>query len=180
MNYRCYNEKDPKYKNYGGRGIKVCDEWKNSFRAFADWALNNGYEDPPVDATRSWIATHGLTIDRINSDKGYSPKNCRWITFQQNRENRKANYHYTHPQMNALVEWTKNEAEIVAEKRPCMSPWEHTYYKANTIRGFAAFLVCRRFGVRKMNLVAEDDVPKAREIVQKVFDLVTDSAIKPA
>ena len=89
MKYRCYNCKDRKYANYGGRGITVCDEWKNSFQAFAEWALNNGYDDPPMDADKKWISINALTLDRVDSDKGYSPDNCRWVTFQDNRRNRK-------------------------------------------------------------------------------------------
>lgn len=72
MKARCYNEHDSKYKFYGGKGIKVCDEWKNDFNAFYTWAMANGYTDE-------------LTIDRIDSTKDYCPKNCRWITMEENR-----------------------------------------------------------------------------------------------
>ncbi|APH24986.1 hypothetical protein CF088_14640 [Clostridium botulinum] len=75
MKSRCYNSKTPKYKNYGGRGIKVCDEWLNNFKAFYDWAMSNGYED-------------NLTIDRVNNDCNYEPSNCRWITFYKQASNK--------------------------------------------------------------------------------------------
>lgn len=55
MRIRCYNPKDKRYERYGGRGITVCDEWRNSFEAFRDWALSNGYSDE-------------LTIDRIDTN----------------------------------------------------------------------------------------------------------------
>lgn len=76
MKTRCYNENATGYKNYGGRGITICEEWLSDFWSFHDWALAHGYAD-------------GLTIDRINNDKGYSPDNCRWATrADQNRNKR--------------------------------------------------------------------------------------------
>lgn len=62
---------------YGGRGITVCEEWKNDFATFKEWAMENGYAD-------------NLTIDRIDNDNGYFPENCRWATkkVQQRNTNR--------------------------------------------------------------------------------------------
>lgn len=74
MKRRCYNDREKRYKDYGGRGIKICDEWLQSFDNFAEWALNNGYAD-------------NLTIDRINVDGNYEPSNCRWITLKEQRRN---------------------------------------------------------------------------------------------
>lgn len=79
MHYRCENENHSEYKNYGGRGITVCEEWSmDNASAFISWALEHGYEK-------------GLEIDRINNNKGYSPDNCRFVTRQQNCRNRRSN-----------------------------------------------------------------------------------------
>lgn len=76
MLYRCYNPKSTAYKNYGGRGIKVCDEWKNSRVSYVKWCLANGYKK-------------GLQLDRINNDGNYEPSNCRFVTPKENSSNRR-------------------------------------------------------------------------------------------
>ena len=63
------------YHRYGGRGIKVCDEWRRDFNAFAEWALANGYQK-------------GLQIDRIDNDGDYEPSNCRFVTPAENNRNK--------------------------------------------------------------------------------------------
>lgn len=82
MKSRCSNPKDSRYLDYGGRGIKVCDEWKNDFFAFYQWAMSNGYSD-------------NLTIDRINNNEGYNPLNCRWVDNKTQARNRRSNINIT-------------------------------------------------------------------------------------
>ena len=89
MKSRCYCKYDSKYGNYGGKGITICEEWRNNFQAFYDWAMQNGYEDPPVDSDRFWKSHNALTIDRIDEEQGYCPENCRWISFDLNRRHRR-------------------------------------------------------------------------------------------
>ena len=74
MKYRCQTPTAPAYNHYGGRGIKVCDEWldqQHGFESFLNWALGNGYAD-------------NLTIDRRDIEGDYEPSNCRWITKSLN------------------------------------------------------------------------------------------------
>lgn len=79
IKYRCYNSNSTGYEDYGGRGIKVCNEWlnkDNGFINFYNWAINNGYRDD-------------LTIDRINVNGNYEPSNCRWIPKEYQAENKR-------------------------------------------------------------------------------------------
>lgn len=86
MKHRCYLPTVPGYHRYGGRGITVCDEWRNDYSAFSKWAHQNGYDEK---ATRS-----ACTLDRIDNDKGYSPENCRWVSMKQQCNNKRHGNQY--------------------------------------------------------------------------------------
>ena len=81
MKTRCYNPRATSYEDYGGRGIKVCDEWLRSSDDFILWGLRNGWKE-------------GLQIDRIDNDKNYSPDNCRFVTLQENLKNKREKHSY--------------------------------------------------------------------------------------
>lgn len=74
MKQRCYYVKHKEFKYWGGKGVTVCDEWKDNFQNFYDWAINNGYKD-------------NLSIDRINCNGNYCPDNCRWATAKEQVNN---------------------------------------------------------------------------------------------
>ena len=92
---RCFREKCKEYKFYGGRGITMCDNWKNNPLTFFNWAISNGYKE-------------GLTIDRIDVNGNYEPSNCRWITRTEQSKNKRTNVFITYKnETHILSEWSK-------------------------------------------------------------------------
>lgn len=103
---RCLNPKNAAYKNYGARGIGICDEWMR-FDPFCEWALNNGWEE-------------GLDIDRIDNDGDYSPDNCRWTTRMQNINNRRCSvFINVGGETHTIAEWSR----IINASRELISYW---------------------------------------------------------
>lgn len=95
MKDRCFNPNASQYSDYGGRGIKVCDEWADSFQAFYNWAMSNGYQD-------------GLTIERKDVNGDYCPENCCWIERKlQARNRRNAHYVTYNGETKTLSEWSR-------------------------------------------------------------------------
>lgn len=82
MRARCHNKNGKRYKDYGGRGITVCDEWQE-FLPFYNWSMANGYKD-------------NLTIDRIDVNGNYEPSNCRWVTMEEQQKNKRNTIKYTY------------------------------------------------------------------------------------
>lgn len=113
---RCYREKAHNYPLYGGRGIKVCDEWHH-IDVFAEWVERSGYQE-------------GLTLDRIDPSGDYTPENCRWATRKQQANNRRNTVHITIDGVTkTLAEW----ADFAGIKRSVMSD----RYFCKAIRGVA-------------------------------------------
>lgn len=95
MKERCNNKKSVSFKNYGRKGIKVCEEWNKSFIQFYEWAINNGYEE-------------NLTIDRIDNNKNYCPENCKWSTRMTQNNNTSRNHYLTYNgRTHTIAEWSR-------------------------------------------------------------------------
>lgn len=100
MKQRCNNPKTFEYHRYGGRGIKVCEEWL-SFAVFRDWAMANGY-DPNAPRGK-------CTLDRIDNDGNYEPSNCRWVDMKEQMKNRpkRGLYYEYNGESHTLYDWSK-------------------------------------------------------------------------
>lgn len=97
MKTRCYNSHSPDYKNYGARGIQICEEWLNDYTKFAKWAIENGYDE---NAKKMYC-----TIDRIDVNGNYEPNNCRWVGAKiQNKNKRRRLSKYDVGYLNAIRE----------------------------------------------------------------------------
>lgn len=93
MKARCEKEKNKAYKNYGGRGIQVCDKWKYSYEEFKKWSIENGY-------------SQNLSIDRIDNDGNYEPSNCRWVDRKTQNNNNRMNVKITiDDKTQTLAQW---------------------------------------------------------------------------
>lgn len=105
MKSRCNNPNASKYYLYGGKGIKVCNEWNDDFNIFYEWATNNGYTDD-------------LTLDRVDGNKDYCPENCRWATYKQQANNTTQNHLLSfNGETHSIYEW----AEMVGLSKKCLS-----------------------------------------------------------
>lgn len=112
---RCFNVKDKRYKDYGGRGITICDEWLNDFVKFYEWSIQNGYDE-------------NLTIDRIDNDGNYEPSNCRWATKEEQDYNKRTSIFFEFfGTRKCLKEWTN------------LMGWNYDKYYARFIRNTTVF-----------------------------------------
>lgn len=100
MKSRCYNKNVYWYKRYGGRGITVCDEWRNDYNAFYNWAIANGYDE---------AAPRGAcTIDRIDYNGNYCPENCRIVSQKQQMQNVSTNHNLEYNgEVHCISEWSR-------------------------------------------------------------------------
>ena len=104
LKQRCYNPKNSNYHNYGSRGIKVCQEWRNNFQAFYDWSYANGYS---ID-NHNKDEKNKLTIDRIDVNGDYEPSNCRWVNRKEQANNMRHTKHITiNGETKCIAEWCR-------------------------------------------------------------------------
>lgn len=104
MNRRCYDDKCEAYKNYGGRGITVCEEWKESVKTFVDWGMENGYKK-------------GLELDRERVNGNYEPTNCRFVTRAINNSNTRRVIRVTaFGKTKTVADWTRDGRCSISEK----------------------------------------------------------------
>lgn len=100
MKERCYNPNIASYKYYGGRGIFVCDEWKNNYESFRDWSLSNGYDE--------FSQNRECTLDRIDVNSGYCPDNCRWVDTIAQANNKRTNIKIEYNGVvHTIAEWAR-------------------------------------------------------------------------
>ena len=172
---RCSKPNVKNYHNYGGRGIKVCDEWIGNYQAFCDWALDNGYKK-------------GLQIDRIDNNGNYEPSNCRWVTPKQNSNNTRFNTLLTYNgETHTMTEW----AEITGINLTTLSSrinrgWSIEQSLTTPIDIHCSYSnLCRLKGIKSNNLMLNKTNLKMvikwtsskfneyskKEIVDKVYDL---------
>lgn len=115
MQGRCYNPRNEKYHRYGGRGITVCQEWRDDFQVFYDWSMANGWSPE-------------LTIDRINNDGNYEPSNCRWTTLEVQSNNKSTTvmvniYGQTMPLQLAMKQYGACDPSLASSR--IKKGWDH-------------------------------------------------------
>ena len=133
MKRRCDTPSTNSYKNNVGRGIKVCNEWKNDFISFYNWAMANGYRDD-------------LTIDRIDVNGNYEPSNCRWATSKEQSNNKRNNYYIEfNGEKHTITEW----AERAKIKRETIKYRIQHNYPLNKVFSTENFSLKTRFKIKE-------------------------------
>lgn len=160
MIVRCNDPGFKYYDYYGGRGITVCDEWsgENGLDNFRNWAINNGYQE-------------GLTIDRIDNDKGYSPDNCRWVNRYEQGKNKRNNVTVTiNGVTKILAEWCRelNIDYSTVKKRRSEQGWsvEEALLIPTSNRNKSKEERIKEFGLKEVLATAHSNVDDERLVFE--------------
>lgn len=118
---RCTNKNYKHFNHYGGRGITMCNEWWDSFQAFYDWSVSNGYKE-------------GLTLDRIDVNGNYCPDNCRWVNRKVQANNTRSNHYITfNGETHTMSEWAEITGISYSTLRSRINLYKWDINKALTI-----------------------------------------------
>ena len=187
MKRRCYDNRIKEYKYYGDRGITICEEWKNNFMNFKDWALSNGYTD-------------NLTIDRIDNNGNYEPNNCQWIASYENRKKKRNTIFITVNTIkdsisgwNKIVGKSKNEINfkyhrygqeyienLISERLKTMKQLKLTYVvtptsKQDILRVLSDIesefsMLPKKLEYNNKEIILPEDVEDLSKLLDKIFD----------
>jgi len=125
---RCTQPYCSTYKNYGGRGIEICDDWKDNFQAFYDWAINSGYKEDTLPNGKN-----RLTIDRIDNEGNYCPENCRWVEIQIQSNNKRTNHYLEfNGKTQSISSWSKETGIPASAITQRINKWGWSAEKALT------------------------------------------------
>lgn len=154
MIQRCYNSDHPHYNNWGGRGIKVCDEWRYNYQEFRKWALSTGYDKNKDRKYQS--------LDRINNDGDYCPENCRWATMKEQNNNQRPRKRGTGYKYNWTFEGVTKSAEDWCEIFNVSVPM--VMYRVNK-KGMKPFVALTTPVTRSKNVykITKEQVMELRE-----------------
>lgn len=127
MKNRCLNPNNKNYRLYGGRGIQVCEEWKNDYSIFRSWAFENGYDDT--------LPRGYCTIDRKDNNGSYCPENCHWITQQEQMNNVGYNKILTYKgESHTMAEWAKITGIKYEKLQQRLGKYNYSVEQALTIK----------------------------------------------
>lgn len=157
MRARCHRKSAVGYRYYGGRGIQVCDVWRNDSNAFVEWGLSNGY-------------ALGLTLDRIDPDKGYSHENCRWVSRSENSARARVTQARRAASRGNILTAHRSAHEATRSTIVC----EATGREFRGQRAFAEYLGVGRSAIA--GIMAKGETPDGRKFHYKKPPLVTSEA----
>lgn len=158
---RCYNKNSHQYNNYGGRGIKMCNEWKNSFLSFYNWSMENGYNKNAPKGK--------CTIDRIDNNLDYEPFNCRWVDMKTQGNNRRTNKYAEYGgEVKTITEWAEHFGYNTAE-------FLRVYNKFNKIEDVLSYFEARgnskRYNINSCKIIEYKGEQKPIKLWAKEFNV---------